>query len=164
MPPRRIADITVTTTFDVSGLINRRLNDAERAVFNKHRRGIVAFIRAAWTGWRYEGRPPTAPRNVSQTAWTSTVETTEADAVALVIRNEARDYRTSSKDYVAYVHRSGSSVPEAEVLFDTLRTDYVPRLVTDLTAEIQQGLNQPAKAQKLRKGGGTVRRAAPLGV
>lgn len=164
MPPRRVADVTVTTTLDVSGLISRRLNDAERKVFNRHRRGIVAFIRGRWSGWRYEGRPIGAPRNVSQSAWTSTIETTEADAIALVIRNEARDYRTGTKDYVAYVHRSGSSTPEVDAVFDAVRTDYVPKVVTELTAEIQKSLNQPAKRQALRKGGGTVVRAAGLEV
>lgn len=164
MPPRRFADVQVVSTLDLSGMINRRLGDSERAVFNRHRRKILSFIVKRWSDWEYKGRPKSAPRNVSQSAWRSTVETTEADAVALVITNEARDYRTKSKDYVAYVHRSGTSAPEVDVVFDAIKTDLMPPLIADLTAEIEKRMNVPAKPQKLRKGGGNTVRVAGLGL
>lgn len=162
MPPRRIADVQVVTTLDLSGMISRRLNDAERKVFNKHRRKVLSFIQAKWSGWKYVGRPDSAPRNVSQAAWRSTVETTEANAIALVITNEARDYRTKSQDYVAYVHRSGSDTPEVQVVFAELATEFIPTIAKDLADEVAKSLSQPSKPQKLRKGGGSTVRAAAL--
>ena len=160
MPPRRLADVQVVSTIDLSGMISRRLNDAERKVFNRHRRKVMAFIQAQWSGWKYTGRPDNAPRNVSQSAWRSTVETTEADAVALVITNEARDYRGKGKDYVSYVHRSGSSEPEVQVVFAELSTETIPAIARDLAEEVAKSLSMPVKAQKLNKGGsGSTQRA-----
>ncbi len=144
-----MVDVEVTTTVDLVSDLRRRLTDTERKVFTRHRATIERFVLDEWVGWRYEGRPPEAPRNVSQSAWRTRVETTEAQNVSLVLWNRARSW-ASGRPYVAYVHRSGTDVREWTRVLEAILTGYWPKVIADLTAEIAKNVFAPGKPKKLR--------------
>ena len=151
----KMADFSVTSTVDFSD-IERRLTDAERQVLVRHGDIIKKAILARWTDWAYEGRPKDAPVNVSRKAWTRKVTTTESKAT-LTISNEARDWRTGTKAYVAYVHRAGKREIEVDVIAAEMEATYYPALVTELTAVVRATLNAPKQPKKLRSTGTTGR-------
>ena len=144
------ADVSLTSTIDFEAL-QRRLTDAERTVFDMHRKTIMAFIKAEWTGWLYAGRAKSADRLVSHDAWASELQTTESRAVLLVF-NRAR---SRGKAYAAYVRRAGQpAVPvggmgEAAVVWGKVVAELLPALKRDLIAEIARTLNKPARRQRL---------------
>ena len=156
----RTVDVEITTTIDFAG-IERRLLDAERKVFARHERKIMAFLRDEWTGWAYKGRPPGAPRLVSHDAWTSEISTTESAAV-LRIRNAARGYR-SGKPYVAHVHRAGRTTPEHEVAWASVLATLEPALRADLTEEVRKSILVKGPRKKIRGGRSTRATAVRLG-
>ena len=155
------ADVTTCTqTVDLS--IDRRLADAERKVFTKYAKKYVDFFRAAWTGWRYDNRPASDPRNVSLSGWKARIQTTEARAVLTVV-NEATDYR-NGRDYVALIHRAGTKALEWQVVAAQADAAILPSLVDDMAAEIAKNAAIPADPKKLkaRGGGATVRAAGAI--
>jgi hypothetical protein len=149
---------TLSLNFDVADL-ERRLLDSERAVLVNYESAILEGIRDDWVGWKYKGRPDDAPRLVSWDAWASRIETTEGRA-RLFLFNRARDWKTKTRAYAAYVHRVDDKTPEWERVFDDIVDNVVPSLIRDLTAEIEKNLSAPKKRQRLRTSGGgrTVRR------
>ena len=152
-----LADVEVTSTVDLTSQINRRLVEAERRVWDSFRVQIVNYIKNQWVGWKYEGRPPGAPRNVSRTRWSSRIETTEA-AATMIIFNQARSWN-SGRPYVAYVKRSKGSPEEWAVLFDAVKVQYLPPMREALLAEVLKGVFLPSAPKKLRaRGGGATER------
>lgn len=155
-----IADIDAISTFPDFAELERRLSDIERGVLVKYEGQMLDGYQDDWVGWRYEDRPAGAPRNVSQQAWKSQVQSTDQGA-ALIIENKARDWRYKRRAYVAYVHRSGSA--ELEYLkqhAEVVRTIF-PRLVADLAAAIAHGHDKPGRTRKIRTGTSpTIRRTA----
>jgi len=105
------ADISITTTLPASHSARERLNSAVLAVMNEYAKLYVADWKENWTGWKYAGRPAGAPRLVSHREWKATASPT-TEGAQLVVKNNARDWRKGTKDYVAHVHRSGSRTPE----------------------------------------------------
>ena len=151
------ASISATTTIDF-GDLGRRLADAERKILRQYGAKIVKGIRDDWQGWDYTGRRKGAPRNVSRKAWRWTVETAEGKAV-LLIQNEAKDWRTGTKSYVAYVHRAGDATPEFEHIVGDIETSILPDMVRDLAEEVARNIGAPKQRKKLRmRGGGTTQK------
>ena len=152
------ASISATTTIDF-GDLGRRLADAERKILRQYGAKIVKGIRDDWQGFDYKGRRKGAPRNVSRKAWRWTVETAEGKAV-LLIQNEAKDWRTGTKSYVAYVHRAGDKTPEFEHIAEDIQAETIPDMVRDLAAEVARDIGAPKvrKALRGRGGGSTVRK------
>lgn len=152
----------MTTTIDFAG-IDRRLLDAERKVLTNWEKRILGAYKGPWTNWRYEGRPRDAERNVSLQGWQSVIETTEASAVRLRVFNRARDYRTGTKAYVAYVARTRGATPEYLKLSADVEARLVPPMVADLRDAIVANLNAATKSQRRRAtGGGATVSAAGL--
>jgi len=148
-----IADIDATTTLpDVTDLL-RRLSDAERAVLVAHESEMLEQYQDGWTGWKYKDRPAGAPRNVSQQAWRTKVDSTDRGA-ALVVTNAARDWRHNRRAYTGYVRRSGGAPLEWEVQRDQTLTTIVPRLVAALLAAVMDAHNKPGPTRKIRSGTG----------
>lgn len=148
------ASITATTTIDF-GDLQRRLADSERKILREYGAKITKGIRDDWQGWDYVGRRKGAPRNVSRKAWKWSVETAEGKAVLTLI-NEAKDWRTGTKSYVAYVHRAGDATPEFEHIAEDIRTQILPDMVRDLAAEVARNIGAPKQRKQLRaRGGGT---------
>lgn len=149
-------DIQTVQTVDTQG-IQRRLTRDERRVWRTFASALKAFYAREWTGWRYQGRPPNAPRNVSQAAWKVKIATTEA--AALSVTNAARSY-DSGQSYVANVHRSGSNTPEAVVLQERIESELLPPFLDDLANAIAQNAALPSRPQRRRSTGGPSIRAA----
>lgn len=155
-------DVSLIAVIDVEEML-RRLDDAERAVLTRHQRRALAFVRGKWKGWEYKGRAKRAPINVSQKAWTATVQSTERP-FRLELVNEARAFESLGEGrynvptpggpgdgYTAYVHRAGSTRLEQDVLAEALASDYLPQLRADLLAEIKRSLGN-TKPKRLRRG------------
>lgn len=157
------ADIKATTTVIFAG-IARRLIDAERLVFKRHQKAFLLAFTAGWKGWKYDGRPKSAKRNVSLRAWRSTIQTTEGAAV-LRIFNEARDYRTGKRAYVTHVHRAGSAEIEWVKDWKEARASLLPPMIVDLRAEVAKNTAVIGSPKKLQPtGGGTGSRSTGLEV
>lgn len=163
------ADIAMVSTIDVPEML-RRLDDAERKVLTRHAKIVLKFVRAKWKGWDYTGRPKRAPINVSQKAWTSTVQTTETP-FRLELRNQARAYEAlgegayrvpspggAGEGYTAHVHRAGTTRLEMDVLAEAIRTEHLPTIKADLLAAIKGALGK-VPTKKLRRGAAGSRRA-----
>lgn len=145
----RMADIQVTTNFDI-GDLQRRLLDAERDVMTKHEDGILRHIKDTWTGWKYAGRPATAPINVSMKAWKTRIQTTEQPA-QLIIENHARSW-DGGEPYVANIKRRlRNKRTEAELLFEDLVRHWFPPLLDDLKETIAKTVAQPANPRRLNR-------------
>jgi hypothetical protein len=142
------ADVVVTTSVDFTG-IERILLNSERRVLQRNGQAILRFIRTAWTGWSYVGRPKKAPRNVSMRAWRRDIETTEDKAV-LRITNRARDWRTGIHEYVAYVRRKKGADPEYLSVFNDVEAEFIPRMRQELIDEVNKNVGAPKRARKLR--------------
>jgi len=134
------ADIEILTTLPVAHEARERINDALVLVMREFSRKYRDDWRDNWTGWVYAGRPASAPRLVSFSAWQATASPT-ATGAELVVRNEARDWRKGTKDYVQHVHRSGSNSPEwAKVKTQQSAAGGIDeRLVDALTAAVLAG-------------------------
>jgi hypothetical protein len=144
--------VTVTSTIDFTGL-QARLSDTERRVFVRHEKKILGRFKANWRGWRYEGRPASAPRNVSGRAWKSRIETTE-DKARLFIFNLAE---ADGVRYAGHVHRSGTRTLEWTVIWASCQEDLIPAMVADLKREVAKTVGQRGAPKKLRgrSGAGT---------
>lgn len=152
-----VGDINVTVTLPTLAEIGSRLTDVERQVLRDYERRMLDVYQDEWVGWKYDGRPPGAPRNVSQQAWRTNVDSTDRGA-ALIVRNEARDWRTRSREYVSYVHRAGTTTPEWEVMKARVDREIVPDLVVDLSAAVAAAVERPGPPR-----GNTRRNAAATG-
>jgi len=135
------ADIEITTTLPVAHEARERVNDALLVVMADFAKRYKRDWQDRWTGWAYKGRKKSAPRLVSHDAWQSTATPTETGAV-LVIKNEARDWRKGTKDYVQHVHRAGSEIVEWLVVreMQSESGDIDEQLVEALTAAALEGL------------------------
>lgn len=129
-------DIKTRSTIDF-GDIGGRLTDAERKVLAVYGRIFRNGFRTAWVGWQYTGRPKRAARNVSFKAWSQTIESREGKAT-LLLANHARDWRTKTRAYVAYVHRAGSDVIEWRRVWDDLRAEHLGPMSRALAVEISK--------------------------
>jgi hypothetical protein len=147
---RRQFDVQVTTTMppDVTGTVTA----AEFRVLSQYRDVILRAFREAWTGWKYAGRPPDAPRLVSFDAWTATVDT-QGHRPVLVISNNARGY-ASGRDYVAQVRRKKGARPEWELVFEDVERSLVPKLAAELAKAIGESIGRPGPPRPVRTTGG----------
>lgn len=127
-------DVQTRSTIDF-GNLGGRLTDAERKVLAVYGRIFRNGFRSAWVGWQYTGRPKRAARNVSFKAWTQTIESREGKAT-LLLANHARDWRTKTRAYVAYVHRAGSTELEWRRVWDALRAEHLGPMSRALATEI----------------------------
>ena len=127
-----MARVDVTTNFPVPVEHGKRMNDAARRVMQVYGKKYVADWKSRWVGWEYRGRAAKWPRNVSRKAWRAKVIRVET-GVALVIQNDARDFRTGKKPYAALVHRAGNDRPEWEVIREKQQSldDELVRVLTD---------------------------------
>lgn len=146
----KFVDFRSTSTVDFSALAGR-MPEIARKVLTTHQDRILTAIRARWTGWKYAGRPPGAPRHVSRRAWKSRIESTSP--AKLAITNEARDYRTGTRAYVRYVHRAGTRKLEVQVVQADLNFKYYPAMKADLLAAIRAALVVPGKPVTARSRG-----------
>lgn len=139
---------TIGTTMPTADEVMRRVKDRARVQLEADARELETLIKDAWVGWKYEGRPKSAPRGVSQAAWKVTLD----DDLVMRFVNEARGYR-SEKPYVAYVHRAGR--PKAEragaELLDNLRPDIIQRAQRALVAALREAM-QPDTQREVRHG------------
>lgn len=140
--------VSVEVNVSLSALMGQ-LTDIERKVLVRWRSKTLTFVRTAWTGWVYKGRPAGAPRNVSFKAWKSTVDA-QGERPALVLVNAATDYRTKKDHYAAYVHRVGATIPEWERVVAGIRADILPKLTADLTKEIAASLSPTRRKRGTR--------------
>lgn len=138
----------VTTIPDLSNL-GGMLFDSERRVFTRYRTKILRFVKGVWTGWKYQGRPVKAPRNVSLKAWKADV-LVAGGANELHIHNEARGYQ-SGEPYVAYVARTKHAEPEWLIVHRALIDRFVPPMAKDITAEVARNLNTPRRPIRTRE-------------
>lgn len=146
--------VDITTTATVSfGNLNGRLNDVERRVLARYGKLFLNQIRVSWDGWAYKGRPPKAPRNVSFKAWKQKIDSREGGRPALLLSNQARDWRTKTRAYVAYVHRAGSTMPEWPIVWADVRAQLLQPMAVDLAAEISRNLMQKRPPTVIRKTG-----------
>ena len=128
------------------------LRDAELEVLFEFEAIIREEFRAAWVGWKYEGRSPSAPRLVSHDAWTSYVETT-GERPAIAITNRATTKK--GEFYAAHVARSKGARPEWEVIDDDVEANIVPDLAAALGAAFAAAYVAPGKRRrKVRTTGG----------
>ena len=136
------------------GDLGSRLADSVRAVLVEwEKRILIDRIKARWRGWNYVGRPPGAEINVSLQGWKSRIETSENQAT-LIIENEARDWRTGTRAYVAYVHRAGSVETEVASIWADLQATDIPAMRADLTAAVLRSIAAPARRRKVRRSTG----------
>jgi|APGre2960657404_1045060.scaffolds.fasta_scaffold03778_11 hypothetical protein len=154
--------VTATTTANFSSQIQRRLADAERKPLRRFQTDALSFITSKWVGWKYKGRPPTAPRNVSLAKWKGKIQTTEADSIGMTISNEAKSWDTGAP-YVGAVERRRGEGSYADRLIGEVTDTLWPVAVEQMTAAIVAELARPSKPQRLRPtGGGPTVTAAPL--
>ena len=149
-------DVQTVQTVD-TGNIQRRLTRDERRVWRTLASTLKSLYAREWTGWRYQGRPSDAPRNVSQAAWKVKIATTEA--ATLTVTNDARSYN-NGQSYVANVHRAGSNTPEALVLQERIEAEILPPFLEDLATVIANNAALPTRPQRRRSTGGAQVRAA----
>jgi hypothetical protein len=152
--------VTVTTTLELDSIIQRRLLDAEVSVLQRYRDTVLTFIKGEWTGWEYKGRPPGAPRLVSQRKWTATVSSVESEA-SLIVKNEA----TTAKGeyYAGHVHRAGSGVLEYEIVWAEVLAKFRASFEKDLLTEIKKNLSAPSAPRKVPGGRSTRAQARSYG-
>lgn len=127
--------IKVTLESNLSPTLLRGVRDAVERTMEAAAPQMVAQARAQWTGWKYEGRPSDAPRDVSQKAWLARME----DGV-LVLSNDARDYRYG-RAYVTHVRRRKGAEEEWRVLQRNLEESALPALTDALGAAVEEAWN-----------------------
>lgn len=136
--------VDLTTTFPTVDDIMARFRSGVRADLTILASETEAEIKARWVGWKYEGRPKTAPRNVSQEAWMVEV----GDDLALRIRNEARDYRYR-RSYVKYVHRAGRR-PQ-ETAWGDIAADIEPKTIERIRDIMARGIQEAVRPTNRRE-------------
>jgi hypothetical protein len=147
------ANVMAVTTVDFSDQIDRRLTDAERKPLRRFMTNALSYISYKWKGWRYAGRPPGAPRNVSLAKWKGGIQSVEPRTVAAVIYNQAKSWDTG-ESYVAQVERRRGQGSEAAILINDIIYDMWPVTVEEMRVEIVKALNKPGKPQKMRRNTG----------
>lgn len=139
-----VVESTIPDLANLGGMVT----DAERKVLTRYRGRILQFVKGAWTGWRYEGRPASAPRNVSMQAWRGRVVVNVAPP-ELLIENEARSWNNGA-DYVAYVRRRKGEEEEWRKIGRRLETEWSLHLAADLLREVQRTIQTPTTRRPLR--------------
>ena len=134
------------------------MTNAERKPLRRFQTDALAFITSKWKGWKYKGRPPGAPRNVSLAKWKGKIQTTEADSIGMTISNAARSWDTGNP-YVGAVERKRGAGSEAEKVIGEVIDQLWPATVAEMTAAIVAEIARPSKPQRLRASSGT---AAPV--
>lgn len=129
------ATITTTTRIDL-GALGGRLVDAERKVLARYGKQFRDALQSEWEGWEYRARPKKAPRLVSRRAWKQTIDSRPDGQPVIRIANHARDWRTKTRAYVAYIHRAGDPEPWFPKAWATVRAQLVPSLARDLAAAV----------------------------
>lgn len=131
-------DVTTRSTIDF-GDLGGRLTDAERRVLARYGGIFRDGFKASWAGWLYADRPRRAARRVSEKAWRQTIESREGRAT-LLLSNHARDWRTKTRAYVAYIHRAGSTEIEWRRVWNDLRAEHLGPMSRQLAVEISKTL------------------------
>ncbi len=144
------AKIRITTQLDLK--LDEVLLDSELEVLESLGEQAVNEARQIWTGWKYGEHYPEEQRGTSGESWSFNL--TEPDGRGGFVRgvNITNDATIQSRGgtytpkfwgrpasftkpysnkqvgeyYAAYVTRSGSSVPESEVVFNKIKNDLVP--------------------------------------
>ena len=143
------ADLEITEIgVDLSDLM-RRLDGVELQIFQDAGLQMLKDVQAVWTGWRYKGRPPGAARNVSQAAWKQELQVTEG-VRQIILFNRARDWRTRTKSYAAYVARHKGATPEYLEVLSILRMINLPQLTKDLIKAIRENFSEKSPVKRLR--------------
>lgn len=143
------ADLQITEAgVDMSDLM-RRLEGAELKIFQDAGTQMLKDINAVWVGWKYKGRPPGAARNVSKAAWKQELQITEGVRQIILI-NRARDWRTRTKSYAAYVARSKGATPEYLEVFSILKMVNLPQLTRDLIEAVKDNFSSQLPVKRLR--------------
>lgn len=142
--------VEVTSTIPDLSNLGGMLFDVERKVLTRYRGRMLSFLRGEWTGWKYQGRPANAPRNVSFKAWKAKV-IVNTPAPELHIENAARSWDTG-QDYVAYVRRRKGAEVEWVRLGRELDAKFTAAMVDDLLTEVQKNLATPRRATRVRAG------------
>ena len=140
--------IVVKTTMLDTPEINRRLFADEIEILRRHADGAVVRVKSRWVGWAYKGRNP-ASVGRSRAGWKRKLQATQRP-FKLTILDEATGYY-SGKQYVEYVHRSGSAALEYLAVFDDLDTAVVPPLVKELSAAILRNIATPGPERQVRE-------------
>ena len=133
---------------DLSDLM-RRLEGAELQIFQDAGTQMLKDIRAVWTGWKYKDRPPGAARNVSMGAWKQELQVTEGVRQIILI-NQARDWRTKTKSYAAYVARHKGATPEYLEVLSILKMINLPQLTKDLIEAVKNNFSEKSPTKRLR--------------
>jgi hypothetical protein len=145
------AGVEATTTIPDLSNLGGMLFDVERKVLTRYRGRMLAFLRGEWTGWKYQGRPVDAPRNVSFKAWKARV-IVNTPSPELHIENAARSWDTGD-DYVAYVRRRKGAEVEWLRLGREMETRFVSAMTSDLLAEVTKSIGSPTARRPLRTRG-----------
>lgn len=154
-----MSGVNVSVGVDLTGLL-RRLSDAEVDILNAHADTTVLDIKKQWDGWLYANIPKDYQPGRSNVAWRRgrTQSTEGLRSVEIINDAEHKD-----KTYAAFVHRTGSSVLEVDVVLATIVRPGVPLLVQTLTDAVAAS-NIPAEPKKLRRGTPGPRKTRSLSV
>lgn len=143
------ADLTITEIgVDLTDL-QRRLDGRELTVFQDAGLQMLEDTKAVWIGWKYQGRPPGAKRQVSRAAWKQELQITEGVRQIILI-NKARDWRTGRKSYVSHVARSKGATPEYLEVLQILKTVNLPQLTRDLILAVRETFAENLPKKRLR--------------
>ena len=128
--------------------LGTRLTDAERTVLTRYESVAKDLAEEVWTRrrWKYEGRPKSAPRNVSLRAWETKVVSTD-EGVQLHLINNARGWR-SGKPYVAHVKRDKNARPEWVIVSEIVAAEVTKPLGEALVEEIAKTLRRPKHGRR----------------
>ena len=127
-----MSSIVIITTLPTPREQRKRLNDVVLRILRQHSKLIVRDWREGWVGWEYKGRPAGAPRFVSFDAFQGTANPTDTGA-ELVIKNNAKDWRTNTRTYADFIHRAGTTELEW-VKVRRRQVDTVDRALLDALA------------------------------
>lgn len=131
---------------------------------------LLADTRSLWSGWKYKGRPASAPRNVSQKAWRVEVKRTGSGA-EIVLTNKAVDWRAEyyaskgrgdlsskyrNRPYVfapsgnppIWVSRTKMGRPEFFKVLDMIESNHIPELERRVAERIVGDIENSPKASK----------------
>jgi hypothetical protein len=154
-----MSGVEVSLSVDLTGLL-RRLSDAEVDILNGHADATVTEIKKQWDGWLYANIPKDYQTGRSNVAWRrGRTQSTEGLRSVEIINDAQHKDRT----YAAFVHRTGSSVLELDVVLDTIVRPGVPLLVRALTEAVATA-NIPSEPKKLRRGTPGPRKTRSLSV
>ena len=161
---------TVNSTYvDLSGLEERVVE----AVFQEMEgisEEILIDTKRLWSGWKYKGRPATARRNVSQRAWSISVDR-DGERAVIALRNNAVDWRAEyyaskgkgdlaakyrNRPYVyapkgnppIWVSRRKMGTPELFKVFDMILHKHTPELEKRIAQRIVEEVRTAPKTSK----------------